>query len=213
MVSAKGTGPIFVGSEETDSLIIVDPETNRIVKHLKTSRQPCDIHFNANHSKLYVVAAGDDDAIDAIDVAKLEVVGRLANASGPTAIAIDDRRGRIYATNPEGSSVSVIDIHQNTVVHEIPTGAGLDGMLLSEDGRFAYMTDEVGDLVYLVDVVSGHVVQWAQDATAQLRHDAGRQGIVGSAGTLRRGRYHRPNEVRRWPARSSSCRPERSRPM
>jgi YVTN family beta-propeller protein len=82
---ARDTGLIFVGSELTDRLIVIDPETNRIVKQLITSRRPRDMHFNDDHNKLYV-ACGDDDTVDVIDVAKLEVVDRLATASGPAAL-------------------------------------------------------------------------------------------------------------------------------
>jgi DNA-binding beta-propeller fold protein YncE len=74
--------------------------------------------------------------------------------------------------NREGSALSVINIDQNTVVHEIPTGAKPDGLLLSEDGRFAYVTAEVGDLVYLVDAVGGYVVQSAQVGTRPRRFAA-----------------------------------------
>jgi hypothetical protein len=81
---ARNTGLIFVSSERTDSLLIVDPETSRIVKYLKTSRRPRDMHFNTDHTYLYIACA-DDDAIDIIDVAKLEVVGRLPTASSPWA--------------------------------------------------------------------------------------------------------------------------------
>ena len=49
----------------------------QIVKDIKTSRRPRDMHFNDDHSLLYV-ACGDDDVIDVIDVAKLEVVGKIA---------------------------------------------------------------------------------------------------------------------------------------
>jgi hypothetical protein len=73
---ARTTGLIFVSGEQTNSLVILNPETNRIVKHLKTSRGPRDMHFNTDHTYLYVACAGDD-AIDIIDVAKLEVVGRF----------------------------------------------------------------------------------------------------------------------------------------
>src|SRR5215831_5461179 len=49
----RNTGLIFVSSERTNSLVIVDPETKRIVKSLKTSRRPRDMHFNTDHTYLY----------------------------------------------------------------------------------------------------------------------------------------------------------------
>src|SRR5258708_38401057 len=57
---AKDTGLIFVSNEKTNNLIIIDPKTYQVVKDLKISRRPRDMHFNADHTRLYV-ACGDDD--------------------------------------------------------------------------------------------------------------------------------------------------------
>ena len=72
----KDTGLIFVSNEKSNNLIILDPKTYKVVKDLKVSRRPRDMHFNSDHSKLYV-ACGDDDVIDIVDVATLEVVQSL----------------------------------------------------------------------------------------------------------------------------------------
>src|SRR5262249_42228032 len=74
---AKDTGLIFVSNEKSNNIIVLDPKKNyQLVKDLKVSRRPRDMHFNSDRTKLYV-ACGDDDVIDIIDVAKLEVVGKL----------------------------------------------------------------------------------------------------------------------------------------
>src|SRR3977135_1635850 len=80
---AKDTGLIFVSNEKPNNLIVIDPKTYQVVKDIKISRRPRDMHFNADHSKLYV-ACGDDDVIDIIDVAKLEVVDKAATWSSHT---------------------------------------------------------------------------------------------------------------------------------
>ena len=118
----KDTGLIFVSNEKSNNLIVLDPKTYQVVKDLKVSRRPRDMHFSSDHSKLYV-ACGDDDVIDVVDVAKLEVIGRLATGPSPETFALDEKRRRIYVANEEGSSLSVIDIDQNIIVHEVPTGA------------------------------------------------------------------------------------------
>src|SRR5258708_9919681 len=117
---AKDTGLIFVSNEKTNNLIVIDPKTYQVVKDIKVSRRPRDMHFNADHTKLYV-ACGDDDVIDIIDVAKLEVVGKLATGPSPESFALDEKRRRIYVANEEGSSLSIIDIDQNIILHKVPT--------------------------------------------------------------------------------------------
>jgi DNA-binding beta-propeller fold protein YncE len=52
----------------------------------------------------------------------------------------------------------VIDMDQNSIVQEVPTGAEPERVLVSENGHFVYVTSEVADLVHLVDADSGNVV-------------------------------------------------------
>src|SRR5499427_7718149 len=132
---ATNAGLLFVSSERTDSVVIVDVEDKRIVKYLKTSRRPRDMHFNADHTYLYVACA-DDDAIDVIDGAKLEVVGRVSTSSNPSSFAISEKQRRIYIPNREGSSLSVIDMDQNIIIQEVPVGADPEEVFVGEDGRF-----------------------------------------------------------------------------
>jgi YVTN family beta-propeller protein len=73
--------------------------------------------------------------IDIIDVAKLEVVGKLSTGASPETFGIDESRRRIYVSNEEGSSLSVIDMDQNIIVQEVPTGAEPEGVLVSENGH------------------------------------------------------------------------------
>src|SRR5262245_62387007 len=155
---AKDTGLIFVSNEKTNNLIVLDPKTYKVVKDIKTSRRPRDMHFSADRSKLYV-ACGDDDVIDIIDVARLEVIGKLATGPSPETFAIDEQRRRIYVANEEASTLSIVDMDQNIIVHEVPTGAEPEGVFLSEDGKILYVTSEVGDLVHIVDAEGGHVTQ------------------------------------------------------
>src|SRR5258708_1727167 len=144
---AKDTGLIFVSNEKTNNLIVIDPKTYQVVKDIKVSRRPRDMHFNADHTKLYV-ACGDDDVIDILDVAKLEVVRRIHTGPSPQTVAMDEKRRRIYRSNATGSSLSIIDMDQNITVFEVPTGAEPEGVFVSEHGKTVYVTSEDRDLVH-----------------------------------------------------------------
>jgi DNA-binding beta-propeller fold protein YncE len=163
--AAKDTGLIFVSNEKTNNIVVIDPASFKIVKEIKTARRPRDLHFSADHSKLYV-ACGDDDMIDIVDVAKLQVVGKLKTGPSPEAFGIDEKRGRLYVSDEEGSSLAVIDMERDTIVLEVPTGAEPEGVLVSEDGKTVYVTSEAGDLLHEVEADSGKVVR---DLVAGLR--------------------------------------------
>jgi YVTN family beta-propeller protein len=208
--TAKDTGLVFVSNERTNNLIIIiDSKTNKIVKDLKVSRRPRDMHFNADHSKLYV-ACGDDDVIDIIDVAKLEVVGKLTTGSSPETFGIDEKRRRIYVSNEEASSLSVIDMDQNITVHEVPTGAEPEGVFISEDGRFVYVTSEVGDLIHLVDAESGTVTEDVVGAASPRRRTARSCGCRPNCPVRSTSSIGRSSPSQ---ARSNSCRRACANPM
>ena len=119
--AAKDTGLIFVSNEKTNNIIVIDPKTYKVVNDIKVARRPRDMHFNADHTKLYI-ACGDDDVIDILDVAKQQVIGRLKTGPSPEAFGMDEKRSRIYVSDEEGSSLSVIDMDRNIIVQEVPTG-------------------------------------------------------------------------------------------
>jgi YVTN family beta-propeller protein len=158
--SAKNTGLVFVSNEGSDGLVVFDPKSGTKVMDLPTSRGPRDMHFNADHTKLYVACAGDD-VIDIIDVANLEVVGKLLTPSRPDAFGIDEKRRRVYVPNREGSSLSVIDMDQNVIVQEVPTGVLPKGVFVSKDGHLVYVTAQAGDdyRIHLIDASSDSLVQ------------------------------------------------------
>jgi PQQ-dependent catabolism-associated beta-propeller protein len=151
---AKETGLIFVSNEKTNNVIAIDPATYKVVQEIKVARRPRDMHFSADHSKLYV-ACGDDDVIDILDVAKLQVTGTLKTGPSPEAFGIDEQRGRLYVSQEEGSSLAIVDMARNAIVREVPTGAEPEGVLVSEDGKLVYVTSEAGDLLHEIDAATG----------------------------------------------------------
>ena len=116
--SARDTGLIFVSNEKTNNIIVLDPKTYAAVKDVKVSRRPRDMHFSSDHTQLFV-ACGDDDVIDVVDVAKLEVISRLATGPIPETFAIDEKRRRIYVSNEESSTLSILDMDSE---HHDPRG-------------------------------------------------------------------------------------------
>lgn len=154
---AAGTGLIFVSTEKGNQVVVLDQDHN-IVKRIETSRRPRDMHFNADKSLLYV-ACGDDDVIDVIDVATLEVVDNIPTGPSPEVFAFSPDEKQIFVSNEEDSRLEVIDMESRVSVQDIPTGAEPEGVLVTPDGKTAYVTSEVADMVHVVDVATGAVTK------------------------------------------------------
>lgn len=154
---ASGTGLIFVSTEKGNEVVVLDQEHN-VVKRIETSRRPRDMHFNADKSLLYV-ACGDDDVIDVIDVATLEVIDNIPTGPSPEVFAFSPDEKQILVSNEEDSRLEVIDLDSRLSVQDVPTGAEPEGVIVSKDGKTAYVTSEVADMVHVVDLTSGAVTK------------------------------------------------------
>lgn len=155
--SAAATGQIFVSTEKGNEVVVLDRGFN-IVKRIATSKRPRDMHFTPDHSRLFV-ACGDDDVIDIIDVARLEVVDQIPTGPSPEVFAFSPDQKTIYVSDEEYSQLEAIDVESKVATQQVATGAEPEGVIVSEDGKTVYCTSEVADMVHVIDVTSGAVVK------------------------------------------------------
>jgi PQQ-dependent catabolism-associated beta-propeller protein len=155
--NAKGTGYVFVSNEKTNNIAVLDPKQDyRVIKWIDTSHRPRDMQFTNDHAQL-LVACGDDDVIDVIDVANLKVVDHIPTGSSPELFQISRDGKELYVSNEEGSAVQEISIADKIIVREIATGAEPEGIAIGDDGKTLYVTSEVTDMVHVVDLGAGVV--------------------------------------------------------
>ena len=104
----------------------------------------------------YVTNQGDD-TVSVVDIAAGTVAETVRVGAKPAGVAVAAGGRRIYVSNPEGHSVSVIergggggaDTHR--VVAEVPAGAGPLGLAVSPDGARVFAADWYGDTVAVID--------------------------------------------------------------
>jgi PQQ-dependent catabolism-associated beta-propeller protein len=154
---SQGTGNIFVSTEKGNEVVVFDAGFQPITR-IATHRRPRDMHFAGGNARLFV-ACGDDDVIDVIDVASLEVVDAVPTGPSPEVFAFSPDETLIYVANEEDSCLEIIDVEARQTMLRIDTGAEPEGVIVSEDGGTIYVTSEVADMVHVVDVASGAVVK------------------------------------------------------
>jgi PQQ-dependent catabolism-associated beta-propeller protein len=174
--SAAGTGYVFVSNERSQNILVFDPARDfERIAEIPTSGRPRDMHFNTDHTRLYV-ACGDDDVIDVIDVGTLSVVDYIPTGRSPEMFALSEDETRIYVSNEENSTAQVIDVESKAIVHEIPTGAEPEGVLLSADEGTLYVTSEIADMVHVIDTAEGTIVDNVIVGTRPRRFEVARDG-------------------------------------
>ncbi|MDR0809404.1 MAG: PQQ-dependent catabolism-associated beta-propeller protein [Gemmobacter sp.] len=156
-VLARGTGLIFVSLERGNQVVVLNPDLS-VKTRVDTSRRPRDMNFNKDHTLLYVTC-GDDDVIDVIDVATLEVVDSIPTGPSPEMFQFSPDESKIYVSNEEDSVMEVIDLATKTISGRIPTGAEPEGVINSVDGKYVFVTSEVADMVHVIDMAKAAVVK------------------------------------------------------
>ena len=154
---AAGTGNIFVSTEKGNEVVVLD-KTYNIIKRIATSKRPRDMQMTKAHDLLYV-ACGDDDAIDVIDVAKLEVVDSIPTGPSPEMFRLSDDESAVYVSDEENSTVEKIDLKSKIAVQTIPSGAEPEGILVMPGGKIEFATSEVADMVHVIDAEKGVVIK------------------------------------------------------
>ncbi len=154
---AKGTGLIFVSLERGNEVVVLNPDLTEH-KRIETSRRPRDMQFNAARDKLYV-ACGDDDVIDVIDLATLEVVDSIPTGPSPEVFVFSPDEKLIFVSNEEDSTMEIIDVAAKIVTARVPTGAEPEGVINSVDGKTVFVTSEVADMVHVVDIATARVTK------------------------------------------------------
>lgn len=158
-VGAAETGYVFVSHEKSDTVSVLDPARDHaVVKEVATCERPRDMHFDETRTKL-LVACGDSDAIDIIDVGSLEVVRQLPTGRSPEIFTFAGDWKSLYVSEEEIAKVRQIDVETGETLNLISTGPEPEGLLLMPDGETLYVTSEVADMVHVYDVASGKVVK------------------------------------------------------
>jgi YVTN family beta-propeller protein len=126
--SAKGTGYLFVSNERMNNIVVIDPKQDyRIAKWIETSHRPRGMAFRDDRKQL-LVACGDDDVIDVIDVATLTVTDHIPTGHGPEMFGLSQDEKTVYVSDKAGAAVEVINVAEKIIEQEIRTGAEPEGI-------------------------------------------------------------------------------------
>lgn len=94
------------------------------------------------------------DGIGVLDVRARKVTGKLSAGSDPEEFALSKDGRRIYISNEDTKTASVINIKSGRLEHIIPVGQEPEGVTTTPDGKQFYVTCEAGGDIYVIDAHS-----------------------------------------------------------
>src|SRR3984957_11739156 len=169
---------LFVSNWSSDSVSVIDTESNKVIQTLHVGMNPNDMKLAAD-GRLFV-ACSNDNTIHVIDTNTLEVVERLSTTltpfapegSTPDAIEIDNKRKLLYVANADNNSIAVIRIAargHSAVIGFIPTGWYPSALALAENNNMLFIGNSKGEEGHpdLKGVGSPLASKWYGDETVK----------------------------------------------
>ncbi len=137
----------FVTNKDNDTLSVIDVRKLGVVKQIRSGTRPAAIAYSSLSKTVYVVNEGDG-SIGAVGGPQHDVLARIHADPGLRSIRIspDGRYG--FALNTSKSTLHVIDLSSNRVIHNIAAGQGADQITFSR--QFAYVRSSTSEFVSMI---------------------------------------------------------------
>ena len=167
---------IYVSDETGGNVVVVDPETGRVVEKIAVGKRPRGIKLSADGRQLYVALSGSPiggpgvdesklppadrsaDGIGVVDLTTRTLVRKFKSGQDPESFAISPDGKTLFVSNEDASEMSVLDLATGNVTHRVKVGEEPEGVTVRPDGREVYVTSEGDNAVFAIDTTSFAVV-------------------------------------------------------
>ncbi|HEU4407777.1 MAG TPA: YncE family protein [Polyangiaceae bacterium] len=142
----------FVANTESDSVTVIKAADKTVAKTITVGDAPVGAWQGANG-----VAYVDNEAgksLTAIDTTTLEITRTIPLGFTPGMAALGPD-GMVWVTDADNGKVSMFMADTGEKHMDIATGAGAHGIAFSGDGKTAYVSNQAGDTVSVIDVAQG----------------------------------------------------------
>lgn len=137
-------------------LVVLDPrQLSQPVATLEVGAHPA--HVVADRTgRAYVSLSGGNEIV-VVDLAKAQVIGRIATGAFPHGLRLSPDQSELYVANVDDGSVSVIDTQNLTELARIPVGAAPVQVGFTPSGDQVYVSLRDENRVAVIDTASREV--------------------------------------------------------
>jgi YVTN family beta-propeller protein len=139
MAVSKNGDRLYVVAQEANTLMVVDPESHKVLNKIKVGEYPHSVVIDDRGEKAYVSNQWSDN-VSVIDLAKSKVVDTLLTGNGPAGLSLSADDKLLYIVNSFSSDVTVIDLNTGEERKRFTAGNNPTGTQLSPDGKTLYVT-------------------------------------------------------------------------
>jgi len=153
VLSAQAQPTAYIGSNNNNTVSIVDVPTNRVVRVFSLNNGSSADTSDVSSDSMFIYYGGN--TVTAIDTSTTGIVGQVVvGNAGSNGIAVSPDGTVLYVTSSITDTLTVIRTSDFTVTDTIPLGPGPDNLAFTPDGAKAYVTDQVDNLLYVIDAAT-----------------------------------------------------------
>jgi YVTN family beta-propeller protein len=154
---------LLASCEFANSLIVFDVARESVLRTITLPRRadgmPQDVKLSPD-GRVFYVADMMNDGVHLIDAATFKVIGFLATGDGAHGLYVDRTSTRLFVTNRDEGSISIIDLASRRQVAKwrLPGGGSPDMGNFSADGTVLWLSGRYNSVVYAIRTTDGHVI-------------------------------------------------------
>lgn len=147
------TGNLLVTTELPSALLMVDPRTRKIVKVWDIQGKAPHLVKLAHDGVWAYTSNTDTGTVSAVNLQTGEVKV-IPVGERPQGMAFSPDGSRLYVTNLNSNSISIVDTRTKTHIGDISTGQGPVRIMITPDGKTAVYALQTGDAVGFANLAS-----------------------------------------------------------
>jgi YVTN family beta-propeller protein len=141
-----------------DSVMLIDPETNKVVGEIKDIEVNHGAAVSPDGSRFYITNEAES-TLDVADTKTLKVTKHIPLTNHPNNVAVSKDGKRVYVAIVQGAgAVDVIDATTLTRVKSIRTEGGIHNVYVTPDGNFVVAGSIPGKKINVIDQKTEEIV-------------------------------------------------------
>jgi len=158
---AHGPYDVYVTNEGSGDLSVIDGMTWKVVATWELGTRPRGVAVAKDGRRLFVAFNGGtgEDGVGVLDAASGRLVSVIRGVSNPEQVAVDSSGQWLYVDCADADSRMVVRIGDDQVIRRGARGERPRNLVLSPDGKFAYVPRESDSSLTLINTTTNSIIK------------------------------------------------------
>jgi YVTN family beta-propeller protein len=133
---------LFVACEASNSLIVLNTRSGRVLREIKIGAQPHYVCLSADENRVYVSNRASDN-ISEIDANTYQILSTISVGDEPHEMVLTKDNKTLFVANAGTYDVSVVDLDDKKEIKRLAASRGPWGAAISPDGNTVYISNNL----------------------------------------------------------------------